>query len=172
VAPAATWAMSPATSTHRRSCLSWKLRLRRALKSAMRWWATGTCCTLMWRWRTASAVQQSAAWAAQVGLQSTGPHAATHLTLDLLACFGSSAAVGVPSSPCAARCSLFMLHCLQAWGTKAHHRICRAVGACCPAGFGAAAFMAPLLQNLCLSKGDNEEACYCLKVRPSKSSIA
>jgi hypothetical protein len=25
--------------------------------------------------------------------------------------------------------------------------------------------MAPLLQNLCLSKGDNEEACYCLKVR-------
>uniref|UniRef100_A0A383VC26 Uncharacterized protein n=1 Tax=Tetradesmus obliquus TaxID=3088 RepID=A0A383VC26_TETOB len=31
------------------------------------------------------------------------------------------------------------------------------------AGFGAAAFMAPLLQNLCLSKGDNEEACYCLK---------
>jgi hypothetical protein len=34
-----------------------------------------------------------------------------------------------------------------------------------PAGFGAAAFMAPLLQNLCLSKGDNEEACYCLKVR-------
>lgn len=33
------------------------------------------------------------------------------------------------------------------------------------AGFGAAAFMAPLLQNLCLSMGDNEEACFCLKVR-------
>lgn len=32
------------------------------------------------------------------------------------------------------------------------------------AGFGAAAFMAPLLQNLCLSMGDNEEACFCLKV--------
>jgi hypothetical protein len=43
-----------------------------------------------------------------------------------------------------------------------------AVGACCPAGFGAAAFMAPLLQNLCLSKGDNEEACYCLKVRAAE----
>jgi hypothetical protein len=42
----------------------------------------------------------------------------------------------------------------------AHPTHCR----CCPAGFGAAAFMAPLLQNLCLSKGDNEEACYCLKV--------
>jgi hypothetical protein len=24
--------------------------------------------------------------------------------------------------------------------------------------------MAPLLQNLCLSMGDNEEACFCLKV--------
>jgi hypothetical protein len=36
---------------------------------------------------------------------------------------------------------------------------------CAPAGFGAAAFMAPLLQNLCLSMGDNEEACFCLKVR-------
>jgi hypothetical protein len=34
----------------------------------------------------------------------------------------------------------------------------------CSAGFGAAAFMGPLLQNLCLSKGDNEEACFCLKV--------
>lgn len=33
------------------------------------------------------------------------------------------------------------------------------------AGFGAAAFMAPLLQNLCLSMGNNEEACFCLKVR-------
>lgn len=32
------------------------------------------------------------------------------------------------------------------------------------AGFGAAAFMGPLLQNLCLSMGDNEEACFCLKV--------
>ncbi len=31
------------------------------------------------------------------------------------------------------------------------------------AGFGAAAFMKPLLQNLCLSLGDNEELCYCLK---------
>lgn len=31
------------------------------------------------------------------------------------------------------------------------------------AGFGAAALMAPLLQNLCLSLGDNEEACFCLK---------
>lgn len=30
-------------------------------------------------------------------------------------------------------------------------------------GFGAAALMAPLLQNLCLSLGDNEEACFCLK---------
>jgi alpha-glucan,water dikinase len=30
-------------------------------------------------------------------------------------------------------------------------------------GFGAAAFMKPLLQNLCLSLGDNEELCYCLK---------
>ncbi|MEW5309696.1 MAG: hypothetical protein WDW38_001561 [Sanguina aurantia] len=30
------------------------------------------------------------------------------------------------------------------------------------AGFGAAAFMKPLLQNLCLSLGDNEELCYCL----------
>jgi alpha-glucan,water dikinase len=30
-------------------------------------------------------------------------------------------------------------------------------------GFGASALMAPLLQNLCLSLGDNEEACYCLK---------
>lgn len=36
----------------------------------------------------------------------------------------------------------------------------RGVGA---AGFGAAALMAPLLQNLCLSLGDNEEACFCLK---------
>jgi len=25
--------------------------------------------------------------------------------------------------------------------------------------------MAPLLQNLCLSMGDNEEACFCLKVK-------
>jgi hypothetical protein len=33
------------------------------------------------------------------------------------------------------------------------------------AGFGAAAFMGPLLQNLCLSMGNNEEACFCLKVR-------
>lgn len=33
------------------------------------------------------------------------------------------------------------------------------------AGFGAAAFMAPLLQNLCLSMGNNEEACFCLKVK-------
>ena len=31
------------------------------------------------------------------------------------------------------------------------------------AGFGAAALMGPLLQNLCLSLGDNEEACFCLK---------
>ena len=31
------------------------------------------------------------------------------------------------------------------------------------AGFGAAAFMRPLLQNLALSLGDNEEVCYCLK---------
>ncbi|KAF8067212.1 R1 [Scenedesmus sp. PABB004] len=31
------------------------------------------------------------------------------------------------------------------------------------AGFGAAAFMGPLLQNLCLSQGNNEEACFCLK---------
>ncbi|GLC33353.1 hypothetical protein PLESTB_000342400 [Pleodorina starrii] len=31
------------------------------------------------------------------------------------------------------------------------------------AGFGAAAFMRPLLQNLCLSLGNNEELCYCLK---------
>ncbi|KAI8477159.1 MAG: R1 protein [Monoraphidium minutum] len=31
------------------------------------------------------------------------------------------------------------------------------------AGFGGAALMAPLLQNLCLSLGDNEEACFCLK---------
>ena len=30
-------------------------------------------------------------------------------------------------------------------------------------GFGSAAFMKPLLQNLCLSLGDNEELCYCLK---------
>ena len=29
-------------------------------------------------------------------------------------------------------------------------------------GFGAAALIAPLLQNLCLSAGDNEEAVYCL----------
>ncbi|GIL61955.1 hypothetical protein Vafri_16315 [Volvox africanus] len=36
----------------------------------------------------------------------------------------------------------------------------RGVGA---AGFGAAAFMRPLLQNLCLSLGNNEEICYCLK---------
>lgn len=36
---------------------------------------------------------------------------------------------------------------------------------CVCAGFGAAAFMAPLLQNLCLSMGNNEEACFCLKVR-------
>ena len=36
----------------------------------------------------------------------------------------------------------------------------RGVGA---AGFGAAAFMKPLLQNLCLSLGNNEELCYCLK---------
>lgn len=38
---------------------------------------------------------------------------------------------------------------------------------CCRlcAGFGAAAFMRPLLQNLCLSLGNNEELCYCLKVR-------
>jgi len=36
----------------------------------------------------------------------------------------------------------------------------RGVGA---AGFGAVAFMKPLLQNLCLSLGDNEELCYCLK---------
>jgi hypothetical protein len=35
---------------------------------------------------------------------------------------------------------------------------------CVCAGFGAAAFMAPLLQNLCLSMGNNEEACFCLKV--------
>lgn len=32
------------------------------------------------------------------------------------------------------------------------------------AGFGAAAYMRPLLQNLCLSLGNNEEICYCLKV--------
>ncbi len=32
-----------------------------------------------------------------------------------------------------------------------------------PPGFGAAAYMRPLLQNLCLSLGDNEELCYCLK---------
>ncbi len=38
----------------------------------------------------------------------------------------------------------------------------RGVGA---AGFGAAALMRPLLQNLCLSLGNNEELCYCLKVR-------
>jgi alpha-glucan,water dikinase len=31
------------------------------------------------------------------------------------------------------------------------------------AGMGAAAFVAPLLQNLALSQGDNEEVCYCLK---------
>lgn len=31
------------------------------------------------------------------------------------------------------------------------------------AGFGAAAMLAPLLQNLALSQGDNEEACFCLK---------
>ncbi|KAL4422809.1 hypothetical protein ABPG75_009006 [Micractinium tetrahymenae] len=31
------------------------------------------------------------------------------------------------------------------------------------AGAGAAAFVAPLLQNLALSLGDNEEVCYCLK---------
>lgn len=31
------------------------------------------------------------------------------------------------------------------------------------AGFGAAALMRPLLQNLCLTLGDNEEACFCLK---------
>lgn len=31
------------------------------------------------------------------------------------------------------------------------------------AGFGAAAFMGPLLQNLALSRGDNEEVCFCLK---------
>lgn len=31
------------------------------------------------------------------------------------------------------------------------------------AGFGASAFMKPLLQNLCLSLGNNEEICYCLK---------
>ena len=31
------------------------------------------------------------------------------------------------------------------------------------AGAGAAAFIAPLLQNLALSLGDNEEVCYCLK---------
>lgn len=31
------------------------------------------------------------------------------------------------------------------------------------AGFGAAAYMKPLLQNLCLSLGNNEEICYCLK---------
>mmetsp|Transcript_19942 Transcript_19942/g.51852 ORF Transcript_19942/g.51852 Transcript_19942/m.51852 type:complete len:1521 (-) Transcript_19942:995-5557(-) len=36
----------------------------------------------------------------------------------------------------------------------------RGVGA---AGFGAAAFMRPLLQNLALSLGNNEEVCYCLK---------
>ena len=29
-------------------------------------------------------------------------------------------------------------------------------------GFGAAALIGPLLQNLCLSTGDNEEAVYCL----------
>ena len=29
-------------------------------------------------------------------------------------------------------------------------------------GFGAAALIAPLLQNLCLSVGDNEEPVYCL----------
>lgn len=32
------------------------------------------------------------------------------------------------------------------------------------AGLGAAAFVAPLLLNLALSLGDNEEVCYCLKV--------
>lgn len=31
------------------------------------------------------------------------------------------------------------------------------------AGLGAAVFVAPLLQNLALSSGDNEEVCYCLK---------
>lgn len=31
--------------------------------------------------------------------------------------------------------------------------------------------MAPLLQNLCLSKGDNEEACYCLKVRGCRQQL-
>lgn len=31
------------------------------------------------------------------------------------------------------------------------------------AGAGAATFVAPLLQNLALSLGDNEEVCYCLK---------
>ncbi len=30
------------------------------------------------------------------------------------------------------------------------------------AGARAAAFMQPLLQNLCLSVGDNEELCFCL----------
>lgn len=40
------------------------------------------------------------------------------------------------------------------------------------AGFGAAAFMRPLLQNLALSRGDNEEVCYCLKVRYCHSHAA
>ena len=31
------------------------------------------------------------------------------------------------------------------------------------AGAHAAALVGPLLQNLCLSVGDNEELCYCLK---------
>lgn len=39
------------------------------------------------------------------------------------------------------------------------------------AGFGAVALMGPLLQNLCLSKGDNEEACFCLKVCLGGSAI-
>lgn len=42
----------------------------------------------------------------------------------------------------------------------------------CPAGFGASAFMGPLLQNLCLSMGDNEEACFCLKVSCCSAAAA
>lgn len=37
-------------------------------------------------------------------------------------------------------------------------------------GLGAAALMAPLLQNLALSQGDNEEACFCLKAWQVHSS--
>jgi hypothetical protein len=167
--------------------------LRRVLRLRLHWRATGTCSTWTWPWRTASGGRQSAAWAAQVHVGAgiiwgIGDSRGTDggVAVGLL-CHGEAGCC--QECPCLvpayARqrvgCCLGSKSCIRVSSMTSNNVHARGNGqpllpvctasACAarvfpatPPGFGAAAFMGPLLQNLCLSMGNNEEACFCLKV--------